>query len=77
MHSGLHRLYVLIGLARGVRPDRDWLRASVLGLLCGLWLYRSMGFLLRPYVSSKPAANGVGLLLVFCGVMALGALALT
>ena len=69
-------VYVLIGLHEGFVRTGIGFAASVAGLLCGLWFYRSMGFLLRPYVSSKPAANGVGFLLVFCGVMALGALAL-
>lgn len=69
-------LYVLTGLREGFIRTGIGFATSVLGLLCGLWMYRGMGFLLRPYVPSKPAANGVGFLLVCCGVMALGGLAL-
>jgi len=50
------------------------LAATILGFLCGLWFYGTVGALLIPYVSHKGVANFIGFLLIFFGVLAAGAL---
>jgi membrane protein required for colicin V production len=48
--------------------------ATVLAFLCGLWFHGPAGSFLLPYVSHKYIANFIGFLLVFSGVVVLGAL---
>ena len=49
--------------------------ATIAAILCGLWFYGTAGSFFVPHVSSRTVANLIGFLLVFCAVIALGALA--
>jgi membrane protein required for colicin V production len=48
--------------------------STLAAILCGLWLYGSVGAFFVPHVSSRVVANFIGFVLVFCAVLALGAL---
>lgn len=67
-------LSILGGLVKGFAKVGIGFIAALLGLLCGLWFYGTAGSFLLPYVSHKGIANFVGFLLVFCGIILLGAL---
>ncbi len=62
------------GLRRGLSREIIGLIAGVLALLLGIWFYGTVGFYLLPYVSSRTMANAGGFVVVFCGVLLLGAL---
>jgi len=62
------------GIAKGFARLVIGLLAAVAGFLCGLWFYGSVAGFLLPYVSHKGIANFIGLLLIFLGVVLLGAL---
>ena len=62
------------GLRRGFSRQIIGLISVVLALLLGLWFYGVAGMYLLPYASSRALANAGGFALVFCGVLALGAL---
>ncbi len=49
--------------------------AVVLAIVCGTWFYASAGNFLLPYVSSPQVAHFAGFLLVFLGILLLGAIA--
>lgn len=73
-------LIILIGsvvtsFRKGLSRELIGLVSVVVALLLGIWFYGSAGSYLTPYVSSHAAANFGGFLLVFCGVMLVGALA--
>jgi len=48
--------------------------AIMVGLIAGFWCYRLVGEQLRPWISSRPVANGIGFLLIFFGIALLGSL---
>jgi membrane protein required for colicin V production len=48
--------------------------ATILALLGGLWFYGTAGSFFLPHVSSKALANCIGFFLIFCALIALGAL---
>lgn len=62
------------GIAKGFARLVIGLLAAVAGFLCGLWFYGLAGGFLLPYVSHKGIANFIGFLLIFLGVVLLGAL---
>jgi membrane protein required for colicin V production len=64
----------IAGLRRGLSRQIIGLVAGVLALLLGIWFYGTVGFYLMPYVSSRTMANAGGFVVVFCGVLLLGAL---
>jgi membrane protein required for colicin V production len=66
---------IVEGFWKGFARTATGFVAAGVAVLCGLWLYRPMGFRLRPYIDSKAAANAVGFLLVFGAIMILGAVA--
>lgn len=66
-------LSVITALSKGLTREIVGLSSAVAALLLGLWLYGSVGALLRPYLS-RSMANFCGFLVVFCGVLTLGAL---
>ena len=66
---------VIEGLLKGFARTAVGFVAAGCAVLCGLWLYRPMGFWLRPYLDSKAAANAVGFAVVFVAIMILGAVA--
>lgn len=65
---------VVGGIAKGFAKLVIGLLAAVAGFLCGLWFYGWAGGFLLPYVSHKGIANFIGFLLIFLGVLLLGAL---
>lgn len=67
-------LSVVTAFARGFARVGVGLVASIAAVVCGLWFYGTAGFWLREYVSSKQVANLCGFLLVFFGILLLGAL---
>jgi membrane protein required for colicin V production len=64
---------VMEGLKRGFARTALGLAAVVVGLLCGLWFYRSVGALFGTHVGT-PWANVLGFLIIFVGVILLGGL---
>jgi membrane protein required for colicin V production len=63
------------GFRRGFSRQVIGLASGVLALLLGTWLYGSAGAWMLPYVSTPAIAKAGGFVLVFCGVLLLGALA--
>lgn len=73
-------LIVMVGsiassFRRGFSREVVGLVSSILALFAGLWFYGSVGATLQPYLSSRAVANFCGFVLVFLGVVILGALA--
>ncbi|MSV27465.1 MAG: CvpA family protein [Bryobacterales bacterium] len=64
---------LISSVAKGFSREVISLVATVAGLLCALWFYGSAGAFLIPYVSSKGVANFCGFLIVFFGIILLGA----
>lgn len=67
-------LSVFAGLRKGLSREIIGLGASLLGLVLAMWFYRSAGARLEQYVSSQWLASLGGFLLIFFGVLLLGAL---
>jgi uncharacterized membrane protein required for colicin V production len=65
---------VLTSFRKGFSRELIGLISVVLALLLGSWFYGPVGALLAPYLSSRAAANFTGFLLVFMGVILVGAL---
>jgi len=63
---------VASAFSKGFVRESIGLAAAFIGLLCGAWFYRMPGEILRPYLASREAANLVGFLLIFVGVILLG-----
>jgi membrane protein required for colicin V production len=68
---------VLVGsvgsaFSKGFVREAIGLAAAFIGLLCGAWFYRMPGDILRPYLSSREAANLCGFLLIFVVAILLG-----
>jgi membrane protein required for colicin V production len=66
---------IAAGFWKGFARTAVGFAAAVLAIFCALWLYRTMGFWLRPYIVSKPAANATGFLIVYAAITTLGAIA--
>jgi membrane protein required for colicin V production len=66
---------IAAGFWKGFARTAVGFAAAVIAVFCALWLYRSMGFWMRPYLGSKPLASATGFLIVFCAIITLGALA--
>ncbi len=66
---------LISSVAKGFSREVISLTATVAGLFCALWFYGSAGAFLIPYVSSKGVANFCGFLIVFFGIILLGAVA--
>jgi len=64
---------VFTSFRKGLSREIIGLAAVVLALLLGSWFYGTAGALFAPYLSSTAAAHFAGFLLVFCGVLVLGA----
>jgi membrane protein required for colicin V production len=64
---------VAAGVRRGLSRQIIGLVSVVLALLLGIWFYGNVGYYLLPYASSRTLANAGGFVVVFCGVLALGA----
>jgi membrane protein required for colicin V production len=63
---------VASAFSKGFVRESIGLAAAFIGLLCGAWFYRMPGEILRPYLASREAANLVGFLLIFVGIILLG-----
>ena len=63
---------VASAFSKGFVREAIGLAAAFIGLLCGAWFYRMPGDILRPYLSSREAANLCGFLLIFVGAILLG-----
>jgi membrane protein required for colicin V production len=64
---------VFTSFRKGFSREVIGLVAVVVALLAGSWFYGTAGTLFAPYLSSPAAAHFAGFLLVFCGVLLLGA----
>jgi membrane protein required for colicin V production len=65
---------VATSFLRGFARVTVGLLASIAAVVCGLWFYGMAGSWLLDYVSSKEVANLCGFLLIFVGILLLGAL---
>jgi membrane protein required for colicin V production len=63
---------VASAFSKGFVREAIGLAAAFIGLLCGAWFYRMPGDILRPYLSSREAANLCGFLLIFVVAILLG-----
>jgi membrane protein required for colicin V production len=63
---------VASAFSKGFVRESIGLAAAFIGLLCGAWFYRMPADILRPYLSSREAANLCGFLLIFVGAILLG-----
>ncbi len=68
-------LSIAAGFWKGFARTAVGFAAALAAVLAALWLYRPMGFLLRPYVASRPLAGAVGFLIIFSVIITLGAVA--
>jgi len=66
-------LSVIGGVRKGLSREIIGLIASLLALILAAWFYHSAGSRLEPYVSSQWLASIGGFLLIFLGVLILGA----
>jgi membrane protein required for colicin V production len=62
------------GLRTGFARVVIGLAATIAGLLAGFWCYRIVGAKLTPFVSTPALADLLGFLIIFFGVMLVGAL---
>jgi len=62
------------GVTKGFAKLAIGLASAILGFLLALWFYGAAGSFLLPYVSHKGFANFIGFVVIFAGVMVLGAL---
>ena len=72
-------LLVLVGsvvtsFSTGLAREVVGLVSMIAALVLAIWFYGTAGSFLQPYVSSPGVANFCGFLMVFCGVMILGAI---
>jgi membrane protein required for colicin V production len=63
---------VASAFSKGFVRESIGLAAAFIGLLCGAWFYRMPSEILRPYLASREAANLVGFLVIFVGIILLG-----
>jgi membrane protein required for colicin V production len=65
---------VLAGLRAGLARVVVGFIATILGLLAGFWFYRLMAAKLIPWVKTVTAADILGFLIIFVGVLILGSI---
>ncbi|HUI54552.1 MAG TPA: CvpA family protein, partial [Bryobacteraceae bacterium] len=65
---------VVASYRKGLSRELIGLASVVAGLLLGSWFYGSVAAYLAPHLSSRKTANFLGFLIVFCGILMLGAL---
>jgi membrane protein required for colicin V production len=65
---------VIGSFRKGLSRQVIQLAAVLAGILVGAWFYGTVGAYLQPHFGSKTASNLVGFLLVFCGVLMVGAM---
>lgn len=64
---------VVTSFSTGLAREIVGLVSMLAALLLAIWFYGTAGSFLQPYVSSPGIANFCGFLMVFCGVILLGA----
>jgi membrane protein required for colicin V production len=62
------------GIAKGFVRAAIGLGATLIGLFCGIWFYGLAVHYFEPYVSSRAIASFLGFLIIFMGIVAVGAL---
>ncbi|MCC7175995.1 MAG: CvpA family protein [Bryobacterales bacterium] len=67
-------LSVVAGVKKGFAREVVGLVAAFAGFFLALWFYGSAGWFLLPYVSHRGIANFLGFILIFAGVLVLGAI---
>ena len=67
-------LSIVSSFHKGISREVIGLASVVLAIILGVWFYRMAGSLVMPYVNSRYTANFIGFMLVFCGVLLLGAI---
>ena len=65
---------VVTSFSAGLTREVVGLVSMIAALILAIWFYGTAGSFLLPYVSSPGVANFCGFLIVFCGVLILGAL---
>jgi len=65
---------VVTSFSTGLAREVVGLFSMIAALVLAIWFYGTAGSFLRPYVSAPGIANFCGFLIVFCGVLILGAL---
>ena len=63
---------LIFGLVRGIIKASITLAACIVGLFAGGYLYPYAGAAIKPAVSSKPAADFLGFVIIFLGVLIVG-----
>jgi len=66
---------VLTSFRKGFSREIIGLISVVLAIMAGIWFYGIPAAWVQPYLSSRGLANFAGFFLVFCAVLALGAVA--
>ena len=67
-------LSIFAGIRKGLSRQIVGLVAAIVAIVVGLWSYGLVGGILEPYLSSRRLANFLGFVVIFCGVMILGAI---
>jgi len=65
---------IVTSLRKGLSREIIGLVSVVLAILLGIWFYGTAGAMFEPHLSSAAAAHFAGFVVVFCGVLLLGAL---
>lgn len=66
---------ILNGIRHGFARTAIGFATFIVALFCGLWFYGVAGERLQDYLGSAQVSNLLGFLLIFCAVVALGAVA--
>jgi membrane protein required for colicin V production len=64
---------VVTSLRKGLSREIIGLISVVLAILLGIWFYGTAGAVFEPHLNSVAAAHFAGFVVVFCGVLLLGA----
>src|SRR5437879_5645379 len=64
---------VFTSFRKGLTREIIGLLSVILAVLAGIWFYGIPAGYLLPYLSSRQAANFAGFFLVFCAILAIGA----
>jgi membrane protein required for colicin V production len=65
---------VVTSFRKGLSREVVGLAAVILAIVLGVWFYGTAGAMFEPYLSSPAAAHFAGFVVVFCGVLLVGAL---
>jgi len=65
---------ILGGFAKGIARTGIGFAAVIVGILCGMWFYGSVGAMMLGFVGSRPVANLIGFVAIFVFVLIVGGL---